>query len=256
MAMQAITSTVLEPTETPSRLNTPSLPVPVISEEDGILTLHFQSDYVQSQMVLEKPDFLALTYTRTMMAFELFKPNPRNIVLIGLGGGSLAKWCYRHQPGSMLTVVEINPHVISLRDRFHVPAEDHRFQILCEDGAKFVARHSDELDVLLADAFDVDSLPEDLCSEHFYENCYRALAKQGLLVVNLCAADERKVFARIRKIFGDQAIASPDNDGNTVIFASKGELLWPKDASADFLKRKRMEFEKKYGLSKAISPVG
>lgn len=249
-------SKVLVPTETPSRINTSAFPVPVTSEEDGILTLHFQSDYVQSQMVLEKPDFLALTYTRTMMAFELFKPRPRHIALVGLGGGSLAKWCYRYQPDAMLTVVEINPHVISLRDRFRIPKEDHRFQILCEDGAKFVARHSDELDVLLVDAFDVDSLPEDLCSDHFYDNCYRALTRHGLLVVNLCAADEHSIFARIHRSFSDQALASPDNDGNTVIFACKGDLLWPEGASADFLKRKRIEFEKKYRLSKAVSPVG
>jgi spermidine synthase len=256
MTTEAMQSRVLEPTETPSRVDGSSFPVPVISEEDGILTLHFQSEYVQSQMVLERPDFLALTYTRTMMAFELFKPHPHNIALIGLGGGSLAKWCYRCHPAAMLTVVEINPHVISLRDRFHIPEEDHRFQILCEDGAKFVASHSDELDVLLVDAFDVDSLPEDLCSEHFYDHCYRALARHGLLVVNLCAADDQRIFARILKSFSGQAVTSPDNDGNTVVFACKGELLWPEGASADFLKLKRIEFEKKHRLSQAISPVG
>jgi len=256
MTTDAMQSRVLEPTETPSRVDASSFPIPVISEEDGILTLHFQSEYVQSQMVSERPDFLALTYTRTMMAFELFKPHPHNIALIGLGGGSLAKWCYRWHPDAMLTVVEINPHVISLRDRFHIPEEDPRFQILCEDGAKFVAMHSDELDVLLVDAFDVDNLPEDLCSEHFYDNCYRALARHGLLVVNLCAADDHRVFARILRSFGGQAVTSPDNDGNTVVFACKGKLLWPEGASADFLKMKRIEFEKKYGLSKAMSPVG
>lgn len=206
-------------------------------------------------MVSANPDFLALTYTRTMMAFELLKPNPRKIALIGLGGGSLAKWCYRHQPNAMVTVVEINPHVISLRDKFHIPEEDHRFQILCEDGAKFVARHSDELDVLLVDAFDVDTLPEDLCSEHFYENCYRILSSKGLLIVNLCAADEHKASSRIRKSFHGQVLFSPDKDGNVVVYACKGELLWPEDASPDFLTRKRTEFEKKYKLSKAMSPV-
>src|SRR6202021_3224922 len=130
MTTEAMQSRVLEPTETTSRVN--AFPIPVISEEGGIRTLHFESEYVQSQMVLERPDFLALTYTRTMMAFELFKPHPHNIALIGLGGGSLAKWCYRCHPAAMLTVVEINPHVILLRDRFHIPREDTRFQTLCE----------------------------------------------------------------------------------------------------------------------------
>ena len=31
-----------------------------------------------------------------MMGFLLFKPQPRSIGMIGLGGGSLAKFCYRY----------------------------------------------------------------------------------------------------------------------------------------------------------------
>lgn len=256
MAKQAIPSIVLPAKETSASADAVSFPVPVVSEENGILTLHFQSDYVQTQMVQRAPDFLALTYTRTMMAFEFLKSDSREIAVIGLGGGSLAKWCYRNHPGAMITVVEINPHVIALRDRFHIPKNDHRFRILCEDGTKFVARHANKLDVLLVDAFDVDSLPENLCSERFYDDCYEALTDQGLLVVNLCSADENKIFARICRSFNGQAILSPDNDGNAVIFACKGELLWPETASLDFLKSKLMEFEKKYNLSKAMAPVG
>src|SRR3984957_20712010 len=78
--------------------NNNPLPMPVVSQEGGTLTLHFESDYIQSQMVVGKPDFLAFAYTRTMMAFEMFIPRPREIALIGLGGGSIEKWGYRHPP--------------------------------------------------------------------------------------------------------------------------------------------------------------
>src|ERR1700722_7642570 len=120
--------------------NNNPLPVPVVSQEGGKLTLHFESDYIQSQMVVGKPDFLAFAYTRTMMAFEMFAPSPREIALIGLGGGSIAKWCYRHHPKAKVTVVELNPHVIAVRNTFRIPKDNRRFQILCEDGAKFVAQ--------------------------------------------------------------------------------------------------------------------
>ena len=33
----------------------------------------------------------------------------------------MAKWCHRHLPQADITVVEINPHVIALRDRFYMP---------------------------------------------------------------------------------------------------------------------------------------
>ncbi|MFT4112678.1 fused MFS/spermidine synthase [Silvibacterium sp.] len=242
------------PTRHPADTASP-FPLPVVSEVNGVLTLHFQSDYVQSQMLPANPDFLALTYTRTMMAFELLKPEARHIALIGLGGGSLARWCYRHHPGAALTVVEINPHVISLREKFLVPDDDHRFRILCEDGAQFVERSFHDLDVLLVDVFDVDSLPEALCSESFYENCYQALSEKGLLVVNLCDATRQQAFSRIQRAFHGHAISTRDRDGNIVVYACKGDRLWPETATSTYLARKRTAFEKKHGLSKALTPV-
>jgi hypothetical protein len=87
-------STIEGASEISLSANNDPLPVPVVSQESGVLTLHFGSDYIQSQMVVDEPDFLALAYTRTMMAFEVFMPMPREAALIGLGGGSIAKLRY------------------------------------------------------------------------------------------------------------------------------------------------------------------
>src|ERR1700743_866055 len=94
----AMTSETFDAEETLSHPERSSIPVPVVSEDAGVLTLHFQSDYVQSQMLVGEPDSLALAYSRTMMAFELFIPDAQQIAMIGLGGGSMAKWCNRHHP--------------------------------------------------------------------------------------------------------------------------------------------------------------
>jgi hypothetical protein len=67
---------------------------------------------VQSEMRLDDPAALVNEYTRKMMAFLLFCPNPRHVVMIGLGGGSLVKFCRRHLPGTLLTIVEIDATVI------------------------------------------------------------------------------------------------------------------------------------------------
>lgn len=230
------------------------LPVPVVSEDNGILTLHFESAYVQSQMVLDNPDFLAFAYTRTMMAFELFLPNPRQIALLGLGGGSIAKWCYRHHPRTRLTVVEINPQVIALRDAFKVPGESRRFQILCQDAAKFVSAIADRFDVLLVDCFNGDHVPSELASQEFYDHCHRALTESGLMVVNLCFKHHRRILSRMRKSFAGKILLSTDRDGNTVVFASKGKLLWPENETPTSFKRKLRTFEVKHGFGKAMAP--
>ena len=45
-------------------------------------------------------------------------------LMIGLGGGSLAKFCHHYLPETRITVVEINPHVIAMRRHFQVPDDD------------------------------------------------------------------------------------------------------------------------------------
>jgi spermidine synthase len=229
-------------------------PVPVVSQKGGVLTLHFGSNYIQSQVVLDQPDFLALAYTRSMMAFEMFMPGPRAIALIGLGGGSMAKWCYRHHPQAKLTVIEINPHVIAVRDAFRIPKVDQRFRILCEDGAQFVAKTQAGFDLLLIDCFTAAYPPKELCSQEFFNHCHQALTEVGLMVVNLCVKNHRRILSRIGKSFGGRVLLSTDADGNTVVFACKGELLWPKKENATSFRRKLRQFERKYGLGRALAP--
>jgi spermidine synthase len=249
-------STIDDAGEISSAANSISLPVPVVAQESGVLVLHFGSDYIQSQMVVEAPDFLALAYTRTMMAFETFLPMPREIALIGLGGGSIAKWCYRHHRNAKLAVIEINPHVIAVRDAFQIPPDDQRFQILCEDGAKFVAKTFNRFDVLLVDCFTEKYPPRELSSQEFYDNCNNALGEAGLMVVNLCVKNHRRILGRIGKSFGGQILLSTDNDGNTVVFACKGKQLWPNTENASSFRMKLREFERKYGLGRAMTPRG
>ncbi len=101
---------------------------PIVLETEHLVSLCFDGRGMQSTMLREAPDALALGYTRTMMGFLLFQPEPACVGLIGLGGGSLVKYCYRNLPNTHLTAIEINPEVIALRDRFHVPPDSHNME--------------------------------------------------------------------------------------------------------------------------------
>jgi spermidine synthase len=169
----------------------PDLVRPFVYEGERTLSLHFDMSATQSRMRRDDPTALELEYTRTMMGFLLFEPEPKSILMIGLGGGSLAKYCYRHLPQSQITVVEINPHVIELRDAFCVPADDRRFRVVRDDGAAFVACAGECYDVVLVDGFTYEGQPERLCTARFYEDCRATLTESGVMVVNLHLEDAR-----------------------------------------------------------------
>src|SRR6266852_3464507 len=97
----------------------------------GVRAMSFNGDHVQSTMKVGKPHQLAGEYTRRMMAFLLFHPRPQRIVMIGLGGGSLAKFIYYEMPDASITVVEVNPKVVAAaRSHFHMPRDDERLRVV------------------------------------------------------------------------------------------------------------------------------
>jgi len=192
------------------------------------LVMSFDEIRVQSEMRLDAPDELALGYTRTMMGFLLYRPRPLRIAMIGLGGGSMPKYCYATLPEADITVVEINPDVIALRARFFVPEDDARFRVLCEDGAAFVARMHNQFDVLVVDGFTETGQPPVLSTQHFYNQCRECLTEPGVMVVNLPDSPQtyEPLFTRIKYSFEHQALMIVAEDsGNRIVFAGKADIL-------------------------------
>ena len=190
--------------------------------------LHFSMHEIQSRMALADPFALDLEYTRTMMGFLLLRPEPQRIVMIGLGGGSLAKFCHRHLPGASIQVAEINPHVIALRDEFHVPPDDARLQVLHADGANFVREDTAGADVLIVDGFTTDGLPARLSSQRFYDSCAQMLGTDGVLVVNLhCGHRNYPTWVeRLRRAFDGGVLVVEDGElSNGIVFACRGTAL-------------------------------
>lgn len=186
--------------------------------------MHFTNEATQSSMLFSDPDALISQYTRKMMAFLLFNPNPQRIVMIGLGGGSLAKFCYRHLSRSHITVVEINEDVIALREEFCIPKDDDRFRVVHDDGARYLEKLEEQIDVLLIDAFDADGIALSLANSDFYSCAARRLTENGMLVMNFWGLCERYVdnLAQARAAFGDSLLLVPvAGDANVLLFAFK-----------------------------------
>src|SRR5690606_10573719 len=101
------------------------------SESGGLRYLHLGGTAIQSAMRLDAPDDLALAYTRTMMAALLFHPEPRDVTLIGLGGGSLAKYIYRELPRARIVALEVDARVVTAaRHMFHLPTGKRRLRVI------------------------------------------------------------------------------------------------------------------------------
>lgn len=212
---------------------------PYVHREGNTLTLQFSPASIQSQLNIEEPGRLLLGYTRTLLGFLLFVPQPRRMTMIGLGGGSLPTYAYRQFPDARIAVVEINAQVIALRDTFHVPPDDARFTVHCGDGAEFVAAHCHDEDVIIVDGFDVSGQAPSLCTDTFYANCFKALAAGGVMAVNLSENSRQHAgfIKRMQRAFGcSQVLVTPaEACTNKIVFAVK-----PASSSGDTFSQKNL----------------
>jgi spermidine synthase len=220
-----------------------------ITERFGVRSLHIGSDTIQSSMRLLRPNDLELAYTRSMMAFLLFNGEPRRILMIGLGGGSLAKFVYHRMPEASLEVIEVNPRVLAIaRSSFNVPADDGRFIVRLGDGAEWVARPGPPIDAIVVDGYDGASQVAELSTPQFYEACRHRLAAGGMLVVNLWGNDRRfdEFLRRIESAFPGATLCLPaEKPGNVIVFGFRDS---PGAAHWDALAEKARVLEARYGL--------
>jgi len=224
-----------------------------IREKDGLRTLHFDSDRVQGAMRVGHPWELALEYTRQMMACLLMRDAnrfPRNVLLVGLGAGSQAKFLYRHYPQAHLTAVEISPRVVEVaRQHFELPDDTARLEIVVGDGYEYMQATARTFDLILVDGFNEHAHPGDLNTRPFYETCRTRLSEQGLMAVNLIGLSHsyKGGFAHIETAFDQRAVLFPRcKSGNTIAFAATGE---PVDVSLEELKSRARTFETHTGLA-------
>lgn len=226
----------MEPADTPihklqAQLLDGTYRKPFIFEDGRLRKLLFEFTYVQSVMIIDAPDTLTLRYTQMMMGFLLFIPNPTRVLLLGLGGGSLAKYCYRHLPLANITVIEIDSDVIALRGHFMVPNDNARFRVIHGDGALHVGAQAEQpVEVLLVDAFDGIGMAKSVANRDFLQAAYNRLAVGGVLVVNL-AGDKTRYKTLVedaKSVFDNQVhVIRASDDRNHVMFALKNPRFVP-----------------------------
>jgi len=226
---------------------------PVVLETEQALSLHFDVRATQSLMSRRDPDKLVLGYTRAMMGFLLLQPSPARISMIGLGGGSLAKYCYRRLPKTKVVAIEIDPAVIALRDTFHIPPDDERLEVICADGAEYVRNRDARPEVILVDGFLAGGMPAQLGTAGFYADCHARLADDGVLVANFLDGDQDIPFylEELRSVFGESfSIAPSDDSCNYTLFAWKGAGKLP---SLDTLLTRASELETAHPLNLRVT---
>ena len=200
----------------------------------------------QTEMRIDDHEALVSEYARIMMGFLVFHPRPKQVLMIGLGGGSLVKYCHRYLATTQVTAVEIDPDVIALRSHFYVPPDDERLHIVNEEGARYVATmagRGERTDVMLVDAYDQFGIAKAVVERAFVENAKRVLGPRGVFVMNLVAEKDecKRHVETIRQVFGGAVIVIAMKRGDNLVVFAGNALLDPRHTVAARRNAERVE---------------
>ena len=206
-------------------------PIEVV-DQGQVRSLHFGSDARQSAMVLHDPLYLALSYTRAMCSALLLSDTPQQILLLGLGGGSLAKFLLHHYPDATIDAVELRPQVCEVARRFFSLTETPNLHLHFGDAAYYIRTRptaQPPYDLLFIDAFGGDGMTESVCHSDFFTACNTHLSDRGILVMNLWGKEHHPVDKVIRQLEGAHGypvLRLPvEGRENVIVLAGKQSLV-------------------------------
>jgi spermidine synthase len=159
----------------------------VTEDHKGLRTLLFERGGGRQSVVKPgDPDHLELPYARVALAGLALCEEPRRILVVGLGGGSLPMFLRKHYPAAGIDVAEIDPDVVDVAKKYFGFREDERMHAYVGDGRQFIqnARQAD-YDIIFLDAFGARDVPKQLTTLEFLQITRRALKPSGVVVSNV-----------------------------------------------------------------------
>lgn len=190
-------------------------------------TLCFGNQVEQSAMSRQQPARLLYHYTRSMMLGALFPARLRHALVLGLGGGSLARTLHHHFPDCRITAVEQRPAVVSIaRDWFNLP-DDHRLGVHVGDAAGYLAQSTRVADLILTDLYDAQGMDEQQTAPAFFQQCRSQLSDDGVVVFNLWSGRyfrDQEIAAALDEAFAHQVLRLNATGRNRIAFCFASQI--------------------------------
>jgi spermidine synthase len=196
----------------------------VTEEENGLRTLYFERG--GARQTVSKPgdaDHLELPYVKTMLGGLALCDEPRRMLIVGLGGGTIPKFLHKYYPHAVIDVVDIDPDVVKVARQFFDFHEDANLRAFVNDGRKFIEDHPGIYDIIFLDAFGTDRIPYHLATREFLRAVKKALTPRGVVLGNIWKRSHNSLYDSMvrtyQDVFGEVQLWDVRGAVNTILAA-------------------------------------
>lgn len=203
-----------------------------VTEDGGerclLFTIKKRAKSRQSCVDLKDKKRLVFPYAQVSMTSFALQENPKDILVVGLGGGTLPMTYNSLLPDANITAIEIDESVSKVAKEYFGFKTSEKIKLVEKDARVFVkraVRNEQQFDLIVLDAFNGDYIPEHLMTKEFLEEVKSLLTDDGVLVSNTFSTS--KLYdhesATYQAVFGEfYNLKIPR--ANRIIIASKQKL--------------------------------
>ena len=173
------------------------------------------------------PRRIVFEYAKLVFASFLANPKPQNILVVGLGGGTLPVAFRELLPAARIDVVEIDQAVVSVAEEYFDYAATAPGKLYVQDARTFgkrAATRDIRYDLIVLDAFNGDYIPEHLMTREYLLETQALLAPGGVVVANTFSISKlyHHESATYASVFGQLFNVKSPASANRVIMAVNG----------------------------------
>lgn len=236
ISLSVLTAVLLQPVAAETLHEERSLYRDITVTQEGqrrclVFNVH-RGDRNQTCMNTADPERLVFEYAKMSFAGLLLNPNPRRVLIAGLGGGSLPSALTTLFPEAQIDVIEIDQAVVNVAKEFFDFEETDQVSVIVNDARVYVKRAAlleKKYDLVILDAFTGDYIPEHLLTLEFLQEVRSIMTPDGVLVANTFSTSrfydhESETYQRA---FGEFFNFKLPSSGNRIIIA-RDELLPPR----------------------------
>lgn len=217
------------------------LKAPVYQEDSPYQQVRIRDDDLFRYLVLDRtfhavmwkadPVTLFLPYSQLMVASLALVPEPKRGLILGHGGGSLAKWLAHRWPELEMDVVEFDPVVVRMAEDYFSYQPPPRHHVHVRDARIFLNSTEQTYDLIWVDAFARHMIPFHLTTVEFFAELRAHLSSNGILAVNLSSSGEGGDLLRANAVVQTMRRSFP----NVESFAVKGPWKSAQTRSANLI---------------------
>jgi spermidine synthase len=171
---------------------------------------------IHSYTDLNDPSYLKYEYLRIyeeVFRWQMKKRNSCNALFIGGGGYTFPRFIDANYKHAAIDVVEIDPEIIRIGQRYLGVAKDSHIRSWNEDGRWFVmtCKEQGKYDFVFGDAFNDLSIPYHLTTKEFAAQLKRLMKPDGLLLANVIDSFQNGAFMpsyirTLAEVFGKENV--------------------------------------------------